>query len=130
MTETWRTVAAVFVGAGFGAVLRWWLGVQLNWLWTTIPLGTLAANLLGGYLIGLALGWFAALPNLAPAWRFLIVTGFCGGLTTFSTFSAELVHLLQHERYGWFAVSVLLHLGGSVAMTFAGLVTMGWLLDR
>lgn len=128
--ETWRTVGAVFVGAGLGAVLRWWLGVLLNGLWATIPLGTLAANLLGGYLIGLALGWFIALPHLAPAWRLFIVTGFCGGLTTFSTFSAELVHLLQHERYGWFVVSALLHLGGSVAMTFAGVASMGWLLNR
>jgi CrcB protein len=130
VSETWRAVGAVFVGAGFGAVLRWWLGVKLNGLWPTIPLGTLAANLLGGYGVGLALGWLAALPHLAPEWRLFIITGFLGGLTTFSTFSAELVHLLQHERYLWFVVSATTHLAGSLAMTFAGLATMAWLLER
>jgi CrcB protein len=83
------SILAISIGASAGAVSRWFLGLGLNALFPTIPLGTLAANLLGGYLIGLALTFFAGNPSLPPEWRLLVITGFLGGLTTFSTFSAE-----------------------------------------
>ena len=90
----------VGVGAAIGAWLRWLLGLGLNAVSPWVPLGTLTANVLGGYLAGLALAAFTALPTLAPEWRLLAITGFCGGLTTFSSFSIELSQMLQHGRYG------------------------------
>ncbi len=123
----WKSIVAICIGASFGALLRWWLGTQLNSLFPTIPPGTLIANLVGGYIIGLAIGFFAALPALSPEWRLLVITGFCGGLTTFSTFSAELVTLLQQGRALWAGGAVAAHLAGSVIMTFAGIGTVGWL---
>ena len=122
----WKSIVAICVGASLGALLRWWLGTQLNSIFPTIPPGTLIANLVGGYIIGLAIGFFAALPALSPEWRLLIITGFCGGLTTFSTFSAELVTLLQQGRALWACGAVAAHLAGSVIMTFAGIGTVGW----
>ena len=124
----WKSiiVIAICVGASLGALLRWWLGTQLNSIFPTIPPGTLIANLVGGYIIGLAIGFFAALPALSPEWRLLIITGFCGGLTTFSTFSAELVTLLQQGRALWACGAAAAHLAGSVIMTFAGIGTVGW----
>src|SRR3982074_3165768 len=94
----WKSIVAICVGASLGALFRWWLGARLNSFFPAIPPGTLAANLIGGYIIGLAVAFFAAFPALAPEWRLLIITGFCGGLTTFSTFSAEGVTLLQEGR--------------------------------
>lgn len=85
----WKSVIAASVGAALGALLRWWLSLRLNALFPAIPPGTLAANLMGAYVIGAAIAFFAGFPALSPEWRLLIVTGFCGGLTTFSTFSAE-----------------------------------------
>ncbi|MBU6260928.1 MAG: fluoride efflux transporter CrcB [Burkholderiales bacterium] len=120
-------IAAISLGAALGAVLRWFLSLGLNQLLPQLPLGTLAANLLGGYLIGVAVGFFGQMPALAPEWRLFAITGFLGGLTTFSTFSAETVHALQQGRYGWAAAAITLHLGGSLAMTFAGLATIGLL---
>jgi len=93
-----KSILAICVGASLGALLRWWLGLALNSLFPTIPPGTLAANLVGGYLVGLAIAFFATYTAIAPEWRLLVITGFCGGLTTFSTFSAELVALLQQGR--------------------------------
>ena len=122
-----KAVMAIFVGAGLGALLRWWLGDQLNNLFPSIPPGTLAANLIGGYIIGLAIAFFATYGAIAPEWRLFIITGFCGGLTTFSTFSAEIVTLLQQRQSLWAVAAVGAHLFGSVAMTLAGIGTVNWL---
>jgi CrcB protein len=117
------TVVAIFSGAGFGALLRWFLGTKLNALYPTIPLGTLSANLLGGYLIGLAIAFFASNTALAPEWRLFIITGFLGGLTTFSTFSAEIVTLIQVGRLSMGIVAALLHVMGSIIMTLLGIAS-------
>lgn len=123
----WKSIVAVFVGAGFGALLRWWLGIQLNRHFPLLPPGTLAANLIGGYVIGAAIAFFATFPAIAPEWRLVVITGFCGGLTTFSTFSAEIVSLLQQGRSGWALGEALVHLTGSLLMTFAGIGTVVWM---
>ena len=111
---------AICVGASLGALARWGLA-----LWLTpgglIPWGTLAANLVGGYLIGICLAAFQAMPQLDPFWRLLLVTGFLGGLTTFSTFSAEVVVFVMEARYGLAVGTALLHVLGSLLMTVAGL---------
>ncbi len=122
-----KSILAICIGASAGALLRWWLGAQLNALFPSVPPGTLAANLVGGYIIGLAIAFFAVYPAIAPEWRLLIVTGFCGGLTTFSTFSAEIVTLLQQGSLLWAFGAAALHLMGSVLMTFAGIGTVYWL---
>ena len=83
----WKSIVAISIGASCGALLRWWFGTRLNALFPTSPLGTLAANLVGGYIIGAAVAFFTSSSAVAPAWRLLVMTGFCGGLTTFSTFS-------------------------------------------
>lgn len=111
---------AIGVGASFGAWLRWWLGIWMNTLHSQLPLGTLAANLGGGFLIGIAVGFFSANPALSPEWRLLVVTGFLGGLTTFSTFSAEAMLLLQRGDYVWVLLHSGLHLLGSIAFCIAG----------
>lgn len=113
---------AVFIGAGLGALLRWALALWLNGS-GPVPLGTLAANLLGGYLVGLAVGVFQAMPELDPAWRLLLVTGLLGGLTTFSTFSAEVVAHLMQGRAGWALTQAGLHLMGSLALTWLGILS-------
>lgn len=115
---------AVGVGAALGAWLRWGLGTLLNPLVPSLPFGTLAANLLGGYLVGVAVAVFAQHPGLAPEARLLIITGFLGGLTTFSTFSAEAVHLLTRGEYAWAAGHIGAHLAGSLAMTILGMGTV------
>jgi CrcB protein len=116
-------VAAISVGAALGALLRWALGLALNTVFPALPLGTLLANCLGGYLVGLAVGLFALHADLPPEWRLFVITGFLGGLTTFSTFSAEVVQALQQGRLGWAAATVAAHVAGSVLLTFAGLAT-------
>jgi CrcB protein len=116
-------LAAVGAGAVLGAWLRWLLAYWLNPRLAHLPLGTLAANLVGGYLIGIAIAAFALHPSVSPLWRLLLVTGFLGGLTTFSTFSAESVVLLQGQQWGAALLHVVLHLGGSVLATFAGILT-------
>lgn len=123
----WKSVLAICAGASLGALLRWWLGTQLNSLFPTLPPGTLTANLLGGFIIGVAIAFFATYSAIAPEWRLLIVTGFCGGLTTFSTFSAELVTLLQQGQGLWVVSAAAMHLGGSVMMTLAGIATFNWI---
>ena len=120
----WKSIAAIALGAALGAVLRWQLGARLNALFPTVPPGTLAANLVGAYIIGMAMAFFATYPAISPEWRLLIVTGFCGGLTTFSTFSAEIVVLLQQGQLLWAAGAVVGHVAGSVLMTFAGIATV------
>ena len=113
--------AAVAVGAALGAWLRWGLALWLNTRLVSLPLGTLIANLGGGFMIGVAVGIFEDFPDLPPEWRLLIITGFLGGLTTFSSFSAESMLLLQRGAYGWAFLHSGLHLLGSVAFCIAGL---------
>ena len=119
------SIVAIAAGAALGALLRWLLAVQLNALWPALPPGTLLANLLGGYLIGVALAFFAGHPSIPPAWRLFVVTGFLGALTTFSTFSAEIVHRLQEGQIGWALAGAAAHMLGSVAMTLLGIATVG-----
>jgi CrcB protein len=119
---------SVFIGSGIGALLRWWLGLRLNATFTMVPLGTLAANLLGGYLVGAAVAFFTLRSGLAPEWRLLVITGFLGGLTTFSTFSAEVVTLLAQMQFGWALAMAGLHLFGSLSLTALGMWTVRSLL--
>jgi len=114
---------AVGVGAALGAWLRWGLTIFLGQLHSHIQLGTLVANLVGGYLIGLGLGFFGAYSGLSPEWRLFAITGFLGGLTTFSSFSGEAMVLLQRGHYGWALAHSGLHLLGSIAFCIAGFAT-------
>jgi len=122
-------IIAISLGAALGALLRWGLGVGLNHLFPALPPGTLVANLVGGYLVGLAIALFAQAPGVAPVppvppeWRLFVITGFLGGLTTFSTFSAEVVAALQQGRLGWAAATVSTHVLGSLGLTLLGLAT-------
>ena len=122
-----KPIVAIFLGAGLGALLRWWLGSKLNNLFPAIPPGTLSANLIGGYIVGVAIAYFATIAAIAPEWRLFVITGFCGGLTTFSTFSAEIVTLLEQGRSTWAIAAAAVHLFGSVLMTLAGIGTVNWL---
>lgn len=122
-----KPILAISIGASAGALLRWWLAIQLNRYFPAIPPGTLAANLIGGYVVGLAVAFFASASSWSPEWRLLVITGFCGGLTTFSTFSAEIVALLQQGRALWACGAALAHLVGSLVMTFAGIGTVSLL---
>ena len=121
------TVIAICIGACIGALSRWQLGLWLNPVATTpglLPWGTLAANLIGGYLVGVCVGVFQQLPELDPVWRMALVTGFLGALTTFSSFSAEVVLMLQQNRFALAAGTAGLHLFGSLALTLLGLKTV------
>jgi CrcB protein len=121
------SILAISAGAAAGATLRWLLGLWLNALFPAIPMGTLAANLVGGYLIGIASAFFADAAGLPPELRLLVITGFLGGLTTFSTFSAEVVNLLVQQRLALACGAIGLHLLGSLSLTLLGLATYGWL---
>lgn len=118
-----KSVLAICIGASLGALLRWWFGTQLNHLFPYAPPGTLLSNLMGGYIVGIAIAFFASWPQLPAEWRLLVITGFCGGLTTFSTFSVEVTVLLQQGRSLWACGLIGMHLAGSVLMTFAGIGT-------
>jgi len=120
-----KTLLAISAGASVGAVLRWFLGTKLNHILPAIPLGTLAANLIGGYLIGFFVAFFAQNASLSPEWRLFIITGFLGGLTTFSTFSAEMTTLIQQAKFDTLAIGLLAHVGGSIAMTVLGIFSFG-----
>ena len=122
-----RSILAICIGASVGALLRWALSVKLNGLLPALPPGTLVANLVGAYVVGFAIAFFAQSPSVAPEWRLAIITGFCGALTTFSAFSAELVTLLQQGQVAWAMGAIAAHLAGSVVMTFAGIGTLMWL---
>jgi fluoride exporter len=115
---------AVGIGAALGAWLRWVLGIAFNPTLPTLPLGTLAANLVGGYVIGIAVEYLARHTGLPPEVRLFVITGFLGGLTTFSTFSAESTALLQSGQVGWAALHSLSHLVGSILLTFLGIYTV------
>lgn len=123
------SVLAICVGASVGALARWGLGLWLN-TGTSLPWGTLAANLLGGYLVGVCVAVFQAWPQLDPAWRLALVTGFLGALTTFSSFSAEVVGMLLQQRYGLAALTASLHLAGSLVLTVAGIRSAMLLIAR
>ena len=112
---------AVGFGAFAGAVMRWLLGLALNPILPLLPLGTLAANLIGGLIMGIALGAFAHYDTLPIAWRLAITTGFLGGLTTFSAFSGETVTLMLSRQYAWTAAIIAAHVLGSIALTLAGI---------
>jgi CrcB protein len=116
--------AAVGAGSVLGAWLRWWLGLRLNAIFPTLPLGTLAANLIGGYIIGLALGLLTQNLGLSPQARLFIMTGFCGGLTTFSTFSAETYTLLARGQLAWGLGEIAIHVCGSLIATALGVLTI------
>ena len=120
----WSGFVAVGVGAAVGAWLRWGLGMALNPLFPTLPLGTLAANLIGGLMIGFAMELLTRHAVLPPEVRLLVVTGFLGGLTTFSTFSAEVVTLLLRREWLWGSITIGGHVLGSLAMTIAGIAAM------
>jgi len=115
---------AVGAGAALGAWLRWALSVALNHLTPNLPVGTLAANVIGGYLVGVAVEVLVHHSLLTPEWRLFIITGFLGGLTTFSTFSAEAVNLLIRQQYGWSLALISAHLGGSLVMTVLGIASV------
>ena len=125
--STVLSVLAICIGASVGALARWGLG-----LWLTpaglIPWGTLAANLIGGYLIGICIAVFQAMPQLDPVWRLLLITGFLGGLTTFSTFSAEVVGFLMAERYALALGTATAHVAGSLLMTILGIRSATYLI--
>ena len=122
-----KTLVFISIGASCGAILRWFLGLMLNAIFIPIPLGTLAANLLGGYLIGVAISLFDALPTVGPELRLLVITGFLGGLTTFSTFTAEIGVLLQGQRIMTAMAAIMLHVCGSLIMMMLGMGTFAFL---
>lgn len=122
---------AVAGGAAVGALLRWGLGLTLNPVFPTIPLGTLTANLGGGFLMGVAVQYFASHASAPPEVRLALTTGFLGGFTTFSTFSAEAADLIGRRLYGWSVALIATHVFGSLLLTIAGLgaarlVLGGW----
>lgn len=119
----WLSILAIFCGAGLGALLRAGFNASTVSVASIIPLGTLISNLVGGYLIGIAIAFFGNNPNLSLEWRLFIVTGFLGGLTTFSSFSAEVVGFMQRGELTWALGTALLHLLGSLALTFLGILT-------
>ena len=127
-------VIAISIGASLGAIARWRLGIWFNTAAAStaplLPWGTLSANLIGGYLIGVCVAVFQALPDLDPVWRLTLITGFLGGLTTFSSFSAEVVTMLQQARYGAALATASLHVGGSLALTILGMKSVSLCLGR
>jgi len=121
------SIAAVGIGAAAGAWLRWFLGLRLNSVVPLLPLGTLAANLIGGLLVGVAVAYFDRNPQVAPQARLFVITGFMGGLTTFSTFSSEVVGLLLRREYGWAIGTASVHLFGSLILTGIGIALVAGL---
>jgi CrcB protein len=119
----WLSIFAIFFGAGLGALLRAGFNFLTVGSASIIPLGTLLSNMVGGYLIGIAIAFFGNNPNLSPEWRLFVITGFLGGLTTFSSFSAEVVTLMQRGEITWALGTALLHLVGSLVLTFLGILT-------
>lgn len=118
-----ESIMAISAGAALGATARWLLGEALNDLFPSLPPGTLIANIIGGYLIGIAISFFALRPDMPATLRLFAVTGFLGALTTFSTFSAEICKLLQQARYGLAFTGIALHVCGSLAAFFLGIGT-------
>ena len=119
----WLSILAIFFGAGFGALLRAGFNLLTVGFASVIPMGTLLSNLVGGYLIGIAVAYFGNNPSLSPEWRLLVITGFLGGLTTFSSFSAEVVAFMHRGEITWALGTALVHLIGSLVLTFLGILT-------
>ncbi|WP_244849970.1 fluoride efflux transporter CrcB [Caballeronia sp. SL2Y3] len=118
------SIIAVGLGGGLGSLLRWALGLRLNAVFPNLPLGTFAANVIAGYIIGVAVAFFARMPDLSVEWRLFVITGLMGGLSTFSTFSAEVVAHLQQGRLGWALAEIAVHVGASLLMTALGIATV------
>jgi CrcB protein len=119
----WPSILAIFCGAGLGALLRAGFNLVTVNVTATLPLGTFISNMVGGYLIGIAVAFFGNNPSLSPEWKLFVITGFLGGLTTFSSFSAEVVGLMQRGEVTWALGTALLHLVGSLVLTFLGILT-------
>ena len=119
----WPSILAIFFGAGLGALLRAGFNLATVGVASMLPLGTFISNMVGGYLIGIALAFFGNNPSLSPEWKLFIITGFLGGLTTFSSFSAEVVGFMQRGEMTWALGTALLNLIGSLALTFLGILT-------
>ncbi|MBU3539995.1 fluoride efflux transporter CrcB [Polynucleobacter sp. UB-Tiil-W10] len=119
----WLPISAIFFGAGFGALLRAGFNFATVGMASALPLGTFISNMVGGYLIGIAVAFFGNNPSLSPEWKLLVVTGFLGGLTTFSSFSAEVVGFMQRGEFTWALGTALLNLVGSLVLTFLGILT-------
>jgi CrcB protein len=119
----WLSFLAIFCGAGLGALLRAGFNFLTVGTASVIPLGTLLANMVGGYLVGIAVAFFGGNPSLSPEWKLFVITGFLGGLTTFSSFSAEVVSFMQRGEFTWALGTALLHLVGSLVLTFLGILT-------
>ena len=119
----WLSILAIFCGAGLGALLRAGFNLATVGVASMLPLGTFISNMVGGYLIGIAVAFFGNNPNLSPEWKLFVITGFLGGLTTFSSFSAEVVGFMQRGEVTWALGTALLHLLGSLCLTFLGIST-------
>lgn len=119
----WPSIFAIFFGAGFGALMRAGFNFLTVGSSSIIPLGTLLSNMVGGYLVGIAVAFFGNNPHLSPEWRLFVITGFLGGLTTFSSFSAEVVGMMQRSEFSWAMGTALLHLSSSLVLTFLGILT-------
>ncbi|TAM02036.1 MAG: fluoride efflux transporter CrcB [Paraburkholderia sp.] len=118
------SILSVGIGGALGSLVRWMLSLRLNAVFPYLPLGTLASNVIAGYIVGVAVAFFARVPNLSPDWRLFIITGLMGGLSTFSTFSAEVVSHLQQGRYGWALGEIAIHVCSSLVMTILGIATV------
>jgi CrcB protein len=119
----WPSILAIFCGAGLGAILRSGFNVLTVGIASTLPLGTFTSNMVGGYFVGIAVAFFGSNPNLSPEWRLFVITGFLGGLTTFSSFSVEVVAFIERGEFAWALGTALLHVLGSLALTFLGIWT-------
>jgi CrcB protein len=119
----WLSIFAIFCGAGLGALLRSGFNLLTVSVASTLPLGTFISNMLGGYLIGIAVAFFGNNPNLSPEWKLFVITGFLGGLTTFSSFSAEVIAFIERGELAWALGTALLHVLGSLALTLLGIWT-------
>ena len=119
----WLSFLAIFCGAGLGALLRAGFNFLTVGMVSVVPLGTLLANMVGGYLVGIAVAFFGSNPSLSPEWKLFVITGFLGGLTTFSSFSAEVVGMMQRSEFSWAMGTALIHLSGSLVLTFLGILT-------
>lgn len=120
------TLLAVFIGGGLGSMARWYVSMKMNGITPVLPLGTLTVNLVGAFIIGLGIAAFSRLPHLDPVWKLLLTTGFCGGLTTFSTFSLEVVYMLQNGRFAGALLNMFVNLAGSLTMTLLAFMLVSW----